>query len=274
MEMMHHEAGVRVIAAGGLPTTGPMQAPSGSRGASDYDLEVLDANIGVAQQILQGQNSPEQNFLPNRTTAMDVYVTYADINLRDQVRRNETIPLQFAYEAADCRIFYTPKTIYNYTALWQYAADAIWTNPSLCVSGSTGFATTGTNTTDFVGPSSSTPGTRANMSDYLTALNTSSISDLQSLNDGLQDGFNLARFKNNVVTHCTIQSACRGGTLCDSGVCKVECVVGNAKCAGGKPCQARSNAGVSVGSQALLKGVCPVSNSTVTIKTSPGPLVN
>ena len=274
MEMMHHEAGVRVVAAGGLPTTGPMQAPSGSRGASDYDLDVLDANIDFAQQLLQAQDSLEQNFLPNRTTAMDVYVTYADINLRDQVRRNETIPLQFAYEAADCRIFYTPKTAYNYTALWQYAADAIWTNPNLCVSGSTGFATTGTNTTDFVGPSPSTPGTRTNLSDYLTALNTSSISYLTSLNDGLQDGFNLPRFKNSVVTHCSIASSCGGSSTCDQGICKLECVVGNAKCAGGQPCQARTNANVKVGSQPLLKGVCPVSNSKFTTKTSLGPLVN
>lgn len=273
MEMMHHEAGVRVVAAGGLPTTGPMQAPSGSRGASDYDLEVLDANIGFAQAILQDQNSPEQNFLPNRTTAIDVYITYADINLRDQVRRNETIPLQFAYEAADCRIFYTPKTIYNYTALWQYAADAIWTNPSLCVSGSTGFATTGTNTTDFVGPSTSTPGTRTNMTDYITARNTSSLSSLESLNDGLQDGFQLARVKNNIAKHCTLPSACGTGTICDLGVCKVKCTVGNAKCASGQPCQARSKAGVNVGSQALLTGVCPVSNSKITTKTSLGPLV-
>jgi len=274
MEMMHHEAGVRVVAAGGLPTTGPMQAPSGSRGASDYPLDILDSNIDFAQQLLQSQNSPEQNFLPNRTTAMDVYVTFADINLRDQVRRNETIPLQFAYEAADCRIFYTAKTIYNYTALWQYAAEAIWTNPKLCVSGSTGFATTGTNTTDFVGPSPETPGTLTNFGDHLTALNASSISYLTSLNDGLQDGFNLPRFKNNILTHCTINSACGGGSLCDAGTCLLECVVGNAKCAGGKPCQARSSSGVNVGNQALYKGVCPVSDSKVSVKTSLGPLIN
>jgi hypothetical protein len=273
MEMMHHEAGVRVVAAGGLPTTGPMQSPSGSRGASDYPVDILDANIDFAQQLLQSQNSPQQNFLPNRTTAMDVYVTFADINLRDQVRRNDTIPLQFAYEAADCRIFYTPTTIYNYTALWQYAADAIWANPKLCVSGSTGFATTGTNTTDFVGPSPGTPGTLTNISDHLTALNTSSISYLTSLNDGLQDGFDLPRFKSNVLTHCTVDSACGGGALCEAGICLLECVVGNAKCAGGKPCQARSSSGVNVGNQALYKGVCPVVSSKVSVKTSPGPLV-
>ena len=27
MEMMHHEAGVRTVVAGGLPVNGPMQAP-------------------------------------------------------------------------------------------------------------------------------------------------------------------------------------------------------------------------------------------------------
>ncbi|KAH8817199.1 hypothetical protein F5884DRAFT_874120 [Xylogone sp. PMI_703] len=273
MEMMHHEAGVRVVAAGGLPATGPMQAPSGSRGASDYPLDVLDANIDYAQQLLQIQNSPQQNFLPNRTAELDFFVIFADINLRDQVRRDDTIPLQFAYEAADCRIFYTPKTIYNYTALWQYAADAIWTNPKLCVAGSTGFATTGTNTTDFVGPNPEVPGTFANISNHLTAINTSSIQYLTSLNDGLHDGFSLPRFKSNVVTRCSASSPCTGGAICDGGSCLQQCVVGNAKCAGGTPCQARSSAGVNVGNQKLYNGVCPMRNTTFNVKSSPGPLV-
>lgn len=53
------------------------------------------------------------------------------------------MPLQFTYEAADCRIFLTPNTFNNFTNLWHYAADAIWTSPGLCVQGSTGFATSG-----------------------------------------------------------------------------------------------------------------------------------
>jgi hypothetical protein len=149
MEMMHHEAGVKTVVAGGYPINGPMQAPAGSRGARAYSVtDVLDSNIAYAQYILQDNNDPRQNFLPNRTEALDVYVEYAGINLRDQVRKGSDIPLQFLYEAANCRIFFTPKTFYNYSALWQYAADAIWTNPKLCVNGSTGYATTnGTATT-------------------------------------------------------------------------------------------------------------------------------
>jgi hypothetical protein len=274
MEMMHHEAGVRVVAAGGRPTAGPMQAPSGSRGAVDYPTDILDANIDFTQQILELEGSTEVNFLPNRTEQLTMFVTYADINLRDQVRRNETIPLQFAYEAADCRIFYTPQTIYNYTALWQYAADAIWTKPSLCVANSTGYATTGTNTTDFVGPAPGTPGVITNTTNHLTALNISSVSYLLALNDGLQDGgFNLPRGRNLISSTCSVASPCAAGSICSGGKCLLECIVGSARCQGGSPCQARSSTGEMVGSQNLLKGVCPATNSKSSIgKTSPGPL--
>ncbi|MCJ1306602.1 hypothetical protein MMC25_000245, partial [Agyrium rufum] len=65
------------------------------------------------------------------------------------------VPVQFVYEAADCRIFFTPQTIYNYTNLWSYAADATWQNPALCVSGSTGYATTRANPYNATKPPSS-----------------------------------------------------------------------------------------------------------------------
>ncbi|KAI1735463.1 hypothetical protein F4680DRAFT_469992 [Xylaria scruposa] len=141
VEMMHHEAGVRTVTVGGRPTTGPMQAVGGTRGARSLSTDILDNNINFARELLVG--TPEADFLPNRTEALDVFVVGAAVNLRDQVRAGETTPLQFAYEAADCRIYYTPATIFNYTALWQYAADAIWTSPGLCVAGSTGYATGG-----------------------------------------------------------------------------------------------------------------------------------
>jgi hypothetical protein len=132
LEMMHHEAGVRVVAVGGRPSYGPMQAPAGSRGAAVYSTSDLDSNIEFAQMV----NAATLNVLPNRTE--DLLVSYASINLRDQIRRNKTnMPLQFMYDAADCRIFYTPNTWYNYTNLWKYAADAIWKNSALCVKGST-----------------------------------------------------------------------------------------------------------------------------------------
>jgi len=148
LEFMHHEANVRVVVAGGRPSTGPMQSSGLSRGALSYDAGTLDSDIAFAQYLLENTTDINRNAFYNTTT--DMWVTYAQLNLRDQVRQGDAIPLQFAYDAADCRIFYTPQTFYNYTNLWKYAANAIWSNSSLCVQNSTGYATT--NVTDMQGP--------------------------------------------------------------------------------------------------------------------------
>lgn len=134
--MMHHEAGVRTIAAGGMPSHGPMQ-PSGSRGAQSYTVDNLHADIAMAKEI----NATAGSFLPERQE--DVFISYASFNLRDQVRKGESTPLQFLYEAANCRIFYTKDTVYNFGNLWRYAANAIWTKPEMCVQGSRGIASVG-----------------------------------------------------------------------------------------------------------------------------------
>lgn len=119
-----------------------------TRGARFYDMtDNLDANINYAEALIKYFKQPGGNFLPNRTAALDISITSGSINLRDQIRKDGDMPLQFSYEAADCRIYYTPSTVWNYTALWQYAADAIWTNPKLCVEGSTGYAKTNTTKT-------------------------------------------------------------------------------------------------------------------------------
>ncbi|CAJ2500447.1 Uu.00g033000.m01.CDS01 [Anthostomella pinea] len=203
VEMMHHEAGVRVVTVGGRPQTGPMQAASGSRGARVLSTSILDSNIDFVQELLG--DSPEAGFLPNRTEALDVFFLDAGINLRDQVRRRETTPLQFAYEAADCRIFYTPQTVFNYTALWQYAADAIWGTQDLCVSGSTGYATTSKNVTDWTGPPSSRPST-FNIVDHITIANGSAVDDLGQLVGDLLGG-RLTR-TNQVFTNCDSFGGC------------------------------------------------------------------
>ncbi|KAI1123637.1 hypothetical protein F5Y10DRAFT_251427 [Nemania abortiva] len=166
VEMMHHEAGVRVVTAGGRPTTGPMQAVGGTRGAVAFATDLLDNNINFVRQLLEGTS--EADFLPNRTEALDVFVVGATINLRDQVRAGDTTPLQFAYEAADCRIYFTPQTIFNYTALWQYAADAIWTNPGLCVAGSTGYATSSKTNGTSASPPPVSSASAFNIADHVT----------------------------------------------------------------------------------------------------------
>ncbi|KAK4690731.1 hypothetical protein P7C71_g6129, partial [Lecanoromycetidae sp. Uapishka_2] len=143
VELMHHQAGVRTVVAGGRPDLTPMQAVGGSRGAEAYSSVALDADIDVAEFL----NTSVADVLPDRDAGN--YVNYAGFNLKDQIRQGEDFPLQFAFEPATCRIFYTVHTVYNYLNLWNYVIDAIWRNPSLCISGSANGTSTAdpTNTT-------------------------------------------------------------------------------------------------------------------------------
>ncbi|KAL8961909.1 MAG: hypothetical protein Q9183_005237, partial [Haloplaca sp. 2 TL-2023] len=131
VELMHHQAGVRTVAAGGLPQAGPMQIPAGTRGAEPYSAFALDLDISFAASI----NATAAASLPTNRS-IDFYITYAGFNLRDAVRKNDATPLQFQNEPADCRIFYTAPTVYNFENLWNYVIDAMWRNPSLCIAGS------------------------------------------------------------------------------------------------------------------------------------------
>jgi hypothetical protein len=123
-----------------------MQAVSGSRGSRGYSGEILDWIMKFAGL----QDETANRTLPNipvdhETRDSGMWVSFSGINLRDQIRKSDfdaggqLVPLQFQYEAAHCRIFYTVKNIYNLTQLWRDAAAAAW-DSSLCVPGSTGFA--------------------------------------------------------------------------------------------------------------------------------------
>ena len=136
VEMMHHEAGVKTVVVGGLPQTGPMQTASGSRGVQIYLDQNIDDDITVAEYF----NATTADYLPDRET--DVLVTFLSVNIRDQIRKEQQdVPVQFVYDAADCRIFYTAETWSDYSSLWTYAVNAI-SNPKLCVAGSTGYSST------------------------------------------------------------------------------------------------------------------------------------
>lgn len=72
------------------------------------------------------------------------------VNFRNNLRQGDTslTPLHFVYEAADCRIFYTPEMIVNVTAQWTTVANiAFKGNSSICVQGSTGKASLPNNST-------------------------------------------------------------------------------------------------------------------------------
>jgi hypothetical protein len=142
IEMMTR-VGVKTVVAGGRPQTGPMQAASGNRGAAIYATTDLDDDIEGARLLDLLVDEPVTSLPQVRDTGMNIQ--YATVNLRDQIRKDDKTPIQFKYEAADCRIFYTLANLYNTTRLWHDVAET-FTDKSRCVEGSTGFSTTNNTT--------------------------------------------------------------------------------------------------------------------------------
>lgn len=58
-------------------------------------------------------------------------------NARDGIREGDETqtPLQFIYEPADCRVYYTPEMAVDQTAAWKTVADTAFNGISHCVAG-------------------------------------------------------------------------------------------------------------------------------------------
>ncbi|KAF2440206.1 hypothetical protein P171DRAFT_501223, partial [Karstenula rhodostoma CBS 690.94] len=139
VELMAQQAGVKTVVVGGRPAIGPMQTASGSRGARIYSSEALDYDFSNVNDTVEDYDAYAK--LPQRGNN-DLFINFAGFNIRDQIRQGDkdAIPVQFKYDAADCRIYYTLNNIYNLKQLWQDVAAAAWDDPSLCVEGSTGYS--------------------------------------------------------------------------------------------------------------------------------------
>lgn len=207
VEMMHHDAGVRTIVAGGRPVTGPMQAVSGGRGAVAYSSQILDDDIALALAI------PDQTTAAILPTVRDsvININYAGFGLRDQMRPNGTIPLQFQYEAANCRIFYTKDNFYNYTRLWNDVYSAIWVDISLCVEGSSGYATAGNTTEALAAP----PPMASSLGQYIHAGSNEPVINFNvEATGGLPDSTGANRNTQAAQTCPLGQSDCTTGGTC------------------------------------------------------------
>lgn len=80
---MHHQAGVKTVAAGSLPSCGPMQTPSGSRGAQAYTLDYLDTNIAIAKE----SNASASNFLTERQEDVSFHTPVSIFETRSERAR-------------------------------------------------------------------------------------------------------------------------------------------------------------------------------------------
>ena len=140
-EFMRQQAGIKTIALGGRPQPGIIQAVGGVKGTNDYPWDFIYQAVNdtftlapndTYRAYLETTELGQYSQLPfNRATS-----NYA-VNFRDGIRQGDEsqTPLQFRYEPADCRIYYTAEMTYDVTALWRTVADSVWNGKSACVAG-------------------------------------------------------------------------------------------------------------------------------------------
>ena len=130
------EAGVRQVVVGGRPQPGPMQGVGGVKGGQVVSFTELNAVITISEALgdLSELAYKDINATLNRQRRAP-----GSVNLRNTVRRGDetAMPLQFVYEAADCRLFYTADMYDKQDNVWRAAYEAVW-GDGLCVPGSTG----------------------------------------------------------------------------------------------------------------------------------------
>ena len=150
-ELMRQRAGVKYISLGGRSREGITQAVGGVKGTNNYPWTYIQT---LAQYTVQNLSStPEEAAQLNQTELQDYWNNVPfdrasignaiNVNFRDGIRDDDLedatdIPLQFVYEAADCRILYTKEMTVDVTAIWKAAADTAWDGKSHCIAGDLG----------------------------------------------------------------------------------------------------------------------------------------
>ena len=151
-ELMKEQGKVESIAVGGLPTNAPMQAIGGTKGSmtltftriQDLALQSFLLAAVQSEKVVEMLNTTIINTLayPQQLLNRVGYSnggTLAQINAADNLRNGDAseTPLEFVYEAADCKIFYTAEMVANVEETWKAVATAKWGKGG-CVPGSTG----------------------------------------------------------------------------------------------------------------------------------------
>lgn len=134
-ELMTRQDGVRTIAMGGRPIEKPMQAIGGVKGAQVVEYADLTTLIENVVQYTGGY-IPYGLPIPDTLTSPITYSS-ARLNWKNAYAINDTdTPLQFVYEAANCKRFFRTENLFDITTVWTDAVDVAWGEAS-CVQGST-----------------------------------------------------------------------------------------------------------------------------------------
>ncbi|KAJ5772405.1 Interphotoreceptor retinol-binding [Penicillium odoratum] len=139
--------GVRTIAFGGRPKNEPMQGVGGVKGGQSLGIDYINGYIQQANTLIRNSantSSPLltqaewKKFNESSPSLEESFAWSGNLNLRNEYDPvDDQTPLQFVYEAAECRLFYTLENYLQQETVWQAAAKAMFGSFG-CVNGSTG----------------------------------------------------------------------------------------------------------------------------------------
>ncbi|KAI9667445.1 MAG: hypothetical protein M1821_000261 [Bathelium mastoideum] len=140
-EFMTRQAGVKTVVIGGRPQRQHTQAIGGTKGT---EVETFEALQDMSQEVMGAKVLQRQSLALARATFPGInpmpFVAPSDLanlnlNLRDNIAQDDpsATPLQFIFEPADCRIFYTAQSVSQPKYVWEHVADVMWGNKSCAV---------------------------------------------------------------------------------------------------------------------------------------------
>jgi hypothetical protein len=146
-EELKNIAGVRAVTVGGRPENKPIQTVTGSKGGEVTPLLTWPtyATLALNFSTLVGLSAFKDNDKTLSGIANVPHVLtrtgdgFSRLQSQDQIRKGDksATPLQYVYEASDCKIFYTADSFADPDAAWKQAWDA-FQDKGKCVEGSTG----------------------------------------------------------------------------------------------------------------------------------------
>jgi hypothetical protein len=143
--LMILQQNVSTTVVGGRPNPGVMQSIAGVEGAQVFPLTAISQAASAALALA----SPEQQQSLQGSDLAIIAEGYAiargatpanpgAVNGKNAFARSDAeTPLQFLWQPANCRFFYTAEMVRGPEAVWRRTVDATWTDPGrFCVEGS------------------------------------------------------------------------------------------------------------------------------------------
>ncbi|KAL5593294.1 hypothetical protein FOBRF1_012396 [Fusarium oxysporum] len=149
VNLMTNIGGVRALPFGGHPNGQPMQIMGGVRGSQTLTFDDIATVVSAAKAvyretpetlefITKEENERLMKVAPRPLEEFPIKLGAGQVNFLNAYQDgDDDLPLQFQYQAGDCRLYYTAENIYHPETIWKSAKEAIWGNRS-CVKGSTG----------------------------------------------------------------------------------------------------------------------------------------